>query len=113
MSKEQDRATARPWVVDPQEFDLIRVLKDRAVCQVFGDGAEQTKANAALIVRAVNSHDKLVEACEAATNKLAESIGLVGVPMYAKVRKNYEADMLDIIREARAALALAREEVQS
>jgi len=33
--------------------------------------------------------------------------------MYAKVRKNYEADMLDIIREARAALALAGKEHRS
>ena len=112
----QAGATPRPWRIDGgtnKKGDLFVHLDDdtvageTCVATVHNWMAEGARANAALIVRAVNSHDALVEACEKATNKLAESTGLVGVPMYAKCRKDYEADMLDIIREARAAMALA------
>ena len=110
MSEETDKATPR-LEATTHGGDAVVLCDVHIIAEVSDmDGnrdSQEAKDWAARIVRAVNSHDALVEACEKATNKLAESTGLVGVPMYAKCRKDYEADMLDIIREARAALALA------
>ena len=117
MSNDTDKATARPWDLRGAGGNSSRDIwgGGQSIAWALTAAGKEIDhpdlataiANAALIVSAVNSHDALVEACEKATNKLAESTGLVGVPMYAKCRKDYEADMLDIIREARAALALA------
>jgi hypothetical protein len=43
--------------------DKLTITED---CGVQGETAEEARANAAFIVRAVNSHDALVEALEAA-----------------------------------------------
>jgi len=69
MSKDTDRATPRPWVVehdgesDERTYFPVITFEARNIAVVeayYGDGA----ANAALIVRAVNAHDALVEDLE-------------------------------------------------
>lgn len=69
-----DASTPRPWhVYDDRQFTVypgIGAAKDSVVifglkneqCGVRGDTLEARKANAALIVRAVNAHDDLVAA---------------------------------------------------
>jgi hypothetical protein len=68
-------ATPRPWAIN--EDRLHEIVFDPGgdgipIAECFGlpdDG--ETEANAALIVRAVNSHEALVEACEAADDYVA------------------------------------------
>ena len=103
MSNEQDKATARPWVVehdgesDERTYFPVITFGARNIAVVeayYGDGA----ANAALIVRAVNAHDKLVEACELAVRFVEDMCKGQQWP-----HENCEA-----WKVARAALALAR-----
>ena len=73
MSNETDKAPPRPWAVH-REDGIITIIFD----PMYGPVQDQlipilkmpqnavNEARAALIVRAVNSHDKLVEACEMA-----------------------------------------------
>jgi len=111
MSNEKDRATPRPWSVSrnnagaiPPHFQPPEILGrggHACVAAQLGNGPE-AEANAALIVRAVNSHDKLVEALTE-----LESIAH---------RMGGEHPRFDTLNNATgkaiAALALARGEVQ-
>lgn len=84
-----DKATPRPWRRPgwPESTNLmmagdvrpyaqpIGVSGDSSQCAVanaYGETAEQATANADLIVRAVNCHDELVAACEAAASIFRE-----------------------------------------
>ena len=135
MSKETDRATPRPWhnggqVVFPDDRAgcTIAVLPDdeARVTQngvVYGPcmTTEEQRANAALIVRAVNAHEALVEACEAALAAIGgigtEDQGLMNVgteenPSYETAfgLAVNEVEIDDAIELVKAALALARGE---
>lgn len=78
----QDQATGRPWKIgerwDHGNAD-IEILSETGretwiVARMFADPKEGVQeANAALIVRAVNSHDALIEALEFARNELSGS----------------------------------------
>ena len=112
-SSETDRATPRPWRVDggtTPQGDLFVHVDDGSIAgrtciaTVHGRIAEGAAANAALIVRAVNAHDALVEACEAASAIMSHAPGCVGDPLPCAGCKC--VDRLD------AALALARGEVK-
>lgn len=82
-----EKATARPWKVGrvhlrlDQDADSIPLIytHDGAleVAQVRTSAPDsgEREANAALIVRAVNSHDALVEACEAALMEQVDDMG--------------------------------------
>jgi len=77
MKTYTDKATARPWKLpasNREGFERVKLQgipsldamaitnsDNKAICLVF-----KSKANAELIVRAVNSHDALVNACELA-----------------------------------------------
>lgn len=61
---------------------------------------DEASANAALIVRAVNSHSALVEACEAALDLLDPVVGMNNPPIPPTSN--------EVLAKARAALALAR-----
>ncbi len=76
MSDEQ--ATPRPWAIDARTDTSIRSA-ERGVCTTGGpystledDSHAINAANARLIVRAVNSHDKLVEALRGLVTKAAQ-----------------------------------------
>ena len=56
-----DNATPRPWKVDNEFY--IRDSQSNAIGQLYGSiGSFQVLGNASLIVRAVNSHDELMQA---------------------------------------------------
>ena len=66
-----DKATPRPWHIVPETLGSIRAANDVDVAQAQQTGPvrsaadnEERLANAALIVRAVNAHDGLVEAAK-------------------------------------------------
>lgn len=76
-----ENATARPWIISNEEKESFGTLLIRTNLKtMFGDVVarvifttqERMEANAALIVRAVNSHAALVEALEAARKLLSE-----------------------------------------
>ena len=128
MSK-TDRATPRPWmaagtvkigpgtcrpriygpteriagdVVDP----LICVCDSQGLYHSAATSEEmdaEARANAALIVRAVNSYDKLVVACEAALRTIRED-----APALMEPRWGPDSGEHGTVRKLRAALALAR-----
>lgn len=57
-------AAPTPWVAEPKGFrgGLIKGADGAWSCLSCGDDDGQADANAALIIRAVNSHDILVDA---------------------------------------------------
>lgn len=61
------KATPRPWSLgeNANGSPLILGANLRGICPVISShGLNERQANAELIVRAVNCHDELVEACE-------------------------------------------------
>ena len=100
-----DKATARPWSVNHIGEGVYRreALFDDNHGQIAemidaGNGA----ANAALIVRAVNSHDGLVEACE----RLVAHVEKLDHMYEAKMQES--CGTVEIALQARAALAEAK-----
>ena len=63
-------ATKRPWYATGIHVQSAAINEDNYVCTAEGDTPEAAIANADLIVKAVNSHDALVAACEAAYDQL-------------------------------------------
>jgi hypothetical protein len=103
--------TKTPWSYEPQEFTPERIWAGtRLIAQVVGDSAE-TQANAALIVRAVNSHDKLVKALEDCADDLEAEINdhysKAAREQYSYMESRYQRDMVTVIA-ARAALREAK-----
>lgn len=86
----QDKATPRPWKInenclDAKEEGYIRIGtdKDKWLCETKGThvGSKvlgEALANASLIVRAVNAHDALVEACKTALDVLENDCTIDG-----------------------------------
>ena len=73
MSNETDKAT---WRAMPAKDQAVTIMAGEGhdvdtVAAAYGNTNEEAKARAALIVRAVNSNEKLVEACEQCTEYLA------------------------------------------
>ena len=111
MSNETDRATPRPWntggvmtsvEVWPKGWNVPMHIAD---CDPRGrspDSEQERVANAALIVRAVNSHDALVEALEGMVKLNSLLLEKTDGGFYSAGNNGY-------IQQARAALALARE----
>jgi hypothetical protein len=100
MSNEQ--ATKRPWVVESDGESPVITFEARNIAVVesyYGDG----DANAALIVRAVNSHDKLVEVCEKFLDWADGKTGSISSSQRLAVAE----------ATARAALALAKGDVKA
>jgi len=69
------KATARPWFVDGRaidsdSFEIAVVSNDSDDVDGNVILSEEVQANAALIIRAVNSHDKLLAACKGALEGL-------------------------------------------
>lgn len=75
--RDKPQHTPTPWEIcgdrkpiknikDPIFFKLGIRKGGRRIAEAHGIGEEETKANAAFIVKAVNNHDALVEACRAA-----------------------------------------------
>lgn len=62
-----DKATPRPWVCSKGQY-CIRELNGRGsiIARTNIEHHDCNDVNAELIVRAVNSHDALLEACKAA-----------------------------------------------
>ena len=128
MSKDTDRATPRPWAVcdDRPDGELCIVTGDEhrlpiALVDTQNTGDAQATADAALIVAAVNAHDALVAACEAALAAIGgigtEDQGLMNVgteenPSYETAfgLAVNEVEIDDAIELVKAALALARGE---
>lgn len=106
-------ATPRPWTFDPKSEQiwssegLVATVKQRgALAESDGDyRLPETEANGEFIVRAVNAHDRLVEALE-----LAETWFMTEgtCPPDATA-----CDQCKLERQIRAALALARGEVEA
>lgn len=92
--------TETPWTYDKSHY--VRTVDHTTyIAEVlFGPDcpdADESNANAALIVRAVNSHAALVEACEAAL-------------YYIRLPFNDAAQLDQTVFDLKAALALARQE---
>ena len=129
MSKETDTATPRPWmaagtveigpgtcrprIYGPTERIAGDVV-DQLICVCDSQGLyhsaatsdemdAEARANAALIVRAVNAHDALVEACEAVLAAMPSGCR-------ATLREiDHIGNRVWLLRQlVRAALALAR-----
>ncbi len=61
-----DTATRRPWHVGGKNNCIVYDAFGHAICNAIvfhgkGGGVEEMQANSALIVKAVNCHDELVE----------------------------------------------------
>jgi hypothetical protein len=54
--------TPIPWYATGKHVQSAAINEDNYVCEAEGNSEEQANANAALIVRAVNSHDELLAA---------------------------------------------------
>ena len=63
-----DKATPRPWraAKENDEFLVLPDAEGGTIASVFGDNQKEQKANASLIVKAVNNFDVLLEACKEA-----------------------------------------------
>jgi hypothetical protein len=105
--------TAGPWRVGDRQPDnhAVNILDTRgfltAQARAAGAGWTEAKANAALIVRAVNSHDAMVEAVKnllGLVEAYQRNARTVECPGYGL---NPVADTLDTIKAARAALEKA------
>ncbi len=105
-----DRATPRPWCSDeranntvviegPDNPDATKPAEEynggKVICIMLGPDAA---ANAALIVRAVNAHDRLVEALDDARQWISQYVDGTG------------AEFGEAVAKVDAALALARGE---
>lgn len=82
MEKKDIKHTPTPWKVDDyvmsgEKYRVFSPADPVAVASVAG------KANAEFIVRAVNSHDELVEAIKNAIDSLPDHVG----PRIAQVKK--------------------------
>ena len=68
----KDEATARPWRVGNTHRDgtyAIHGISESVIhCTPFASSAKRARANASLIITAVNSHDELLEACRKAAS---------------------------------------------
>ena len=135
MSNETDRTTPRPWGVgrygndvdNPTTHAILAEFLDTPITvALLGNSRHEPRsvdtvqANAALIVRAVNSHEALVAACEKmiewAEWGVRRDIDLCADDPDENYESPYSADVNahkqirgDILK-ARAALALARGE---
>lgn len=81
MNTKKDTATARPWKIDDNgdaNCYYIATVDGHHICRVEcldesiedeSEADEIANANAALIVRAVNSHEALLEACKKALKR--------------------------------------------
>ena len=118
MSKETDRATPTPWAGNSASNDVYpdgHVVIDldggdgTHVADIYLTGPHAVAmSNAALIVRAVNAHDKLVEACEAdlrLMGNLLEDLERIAGPAVI-------SGIMGRMRLTRATLALAKGEVK-
>jgi len=71
-------ATKRPWYATGIHVQSAAINEDNYVCTAEGNSPEQAIANADLIVKAVNSHDALVAALEAAIPMLTPATRTIG-----------------------------------
>lgn len=71
QSEKKDKASPRPWTINQEEFTItiekqseINIFYRIPICQIHidDDTREIDKANAELIVRAVNHYEEMVEA---------------------------------------------------
>lgn len=100
-----NKATSRPWNLLPAR-SLVNVKgpNGEQICQLKMDNTKS--ADALLIVRAVNNHDKLVEALEALITACAPvHIELSSVKAVREMGK-----LLDATQKAKGALATAKGE---
>jgi hypothetical protein len=71
LEDNMEKSTARPWHVDNEFY--IRDEKHNAIGQLYGSiGGFQVLGNASLIVKAVNNHEALLEACRAAYEEFSK-----------------------------------------
>lgn len=95
---ETDGATPRPWRVAPDDLSVMGAAPvHRHICGTVSNHVPtlaEMRANARLIVRAVNSHDALVAALEDIVTRL-----VTGFP---------DANEYPPVKKARSALSLAR-----
>jgi hypothetical protein len=97
-------ATPRPWLLDratvyalgPDGTNRMSAFVDYYTRQ--GGTAEEACDNAELIVRAVNAHDELLEACKAALNH----IRMIERDIKIGYRAEIEAQLEDAISQAEA-----------
>jgi len=63
-----NNATPRPWTIwsdaDGNPISQIYTESGKCVCVMAEDDTEKSIADAEMIVRAVNSHEALLEACQ-------------------------------------------------
>lgn len=95
-------ATHTPWPDSGQPLEAFQ-KEIRCAGRLVG-GCSQIEE----LVRRANAHDELLEACEGLVDRAADSVELVGAPMYAKERDKSRETLRDRIRDARAAIAKAR-----
>ena len=101
----ENAATPTPWTFDDTHDDGIGYTlgPNRETIDHHGDmslSAETNKANAALKIRAVNAHARLVEALELLVDEKID---------YMRINKLGDPETQHTIKLARAALAAARE----
>jgi hypothetical protein len=66
----QESHTPLPWYATGCHVQSAKLNEDNYICECEGNTLVQADANAELIVRAVNSHAALVEACKAARQRI-------------------------------------------
>lgn len=97
LNKQLAEHTPLPWIEDGwAEYDRVAKLwvfslrvSGLPIVKCYGDSAEKAEANARLIVKAVNNHEKLVEAL----NLIAETCGVVNYSSHNQMREAIESAM--------------------
>lgn len=105
-----DKSTPRPWHISEAVTDyseVVRGPKDEYVLRV-GQNLAEKHDNAALIVKAVNSHDELVGALTGLLKCRSVDILEESAREYPYGKEDV-ADIVAAFDRARAALALAKE----
>ena len=96
--------TKRPWEYWEDQTVIVSAEGNQEIA-IFADdfALKNAKANAELIVRAVNAHDKLVAACEAALSEYEP----VSIGTFHSVEVKGQKSM-DVVGMLKAALAEAK-----
>ena len=107
MEMRELKHTPTPW--EPTRYHNYILGDEGSFAVAHVTDGPYTNANTAIIVRAVNAHEKLVAACEAAMD-FADATYYDGSPEDNRPRYGDWPELDDLTEKARDALALVRGE---
>jgi hypothetical protein len=102
MKPSQDTGTKRPWSYRSEKDNRTIIIgANKIIAEVVG--YDESEANARLIVKAVNCHDELVEACQKTLNWLNSlNAGLPEDDPILVMQREYHAPYKNVLKQALA-----------